>query len=145
MTEQRVFTLEEVQSLIPTLTEMVGRQLALQSDIERFVGDLARISGAAPTTLDEEDDDAARVRELKREIRRRVVSLERGWNAVEDLGAVIKDPRVGLLDFFGQVEGRFVWLCWRFGEERLEWYHDLDAGFAGRRALEHETRKRHLN
>ncbi len=145
MTEPRVFTIEEVQSLIPELTEMVRQQLSLRSDIEKGVGDLATLQGAPPTSLDENADDPARVLALKREIRSRVENYERGWNAVEKLGAVVKDPRIGLLDFFGHVEGKLVWLCWRFGEARIEYYHDLDAGFAGRRAIHQDTRKRHLN
>ncbi len=52
-----------------------------------------------------------------------------------DLGVVLRDPDAGLVDFPGEVEGRRVWLCWREGEERVAHYHELDAGFAGRRRL----------
>ena len=56
------------------------------------------------------------------------------------LGAVVKDTSaMGLLDFYGRLEGRVVWLCWRFGEDRLGYYHELDTGFSGRRSLDAEA------
>ncbi len=51
------------------------------------------------------------------------------------LGVVLRDPETGLVDFPGEVDGREVWLCWREGEERVAHFHELDAGFAGRRPL----------
>ena len=145
MTEPRVFTVEEVRDLIPRLSDLVSSQMALQADIERFVGDLARMKGTIPESFSDEPGDSEAVATLKREIRIQVRKYERGWNRVEDLGAVVKDPRTGLLDFYGRVDGRLVWLCWRYGETSLDYYHDLDAGFAGRRPLEGETLKRLLN
>ncbi len=50
-------------------------------------------------------------------------------------GIVLRDPQTGLVDFPGLVDDRRVWLCWRVGEERVAHYHELDAGFLGRRPL----------
>ena len=54
---------------------------------------------------------------------------------LEALGIVLKDRRLGLIDFPGEVDGRRVWLCWRLGEATIQYWHDLDAGYAGRRPL----------
>jgi hypothetical protein len=61
------------------------------------------------------------------------------------MGVLIKDPQIGLLDFYGRIDGRLVYLCWRYGEEALGYYHELEAGFAGRRPLARETREKLLN
>jgi hypothetical protein len=58
---------------------------------------------------------------------------------------VLKDPRTGLLDFYGQVDGKLVWLCWRYGEDAVTHYHALDEGFGGRKPIEPTMRNRHLN
>jgi hypothetical protein len=50
-------------------------------------------------------------------------------------GAELKDINSGLLDFRSQREGREVYLCWRYGEGEIRFWHDLDAGFAGRQPL----------
>ena len=52
---------------------------------------------------------------------------------IQDFGCVIKDLNVGLLDFLAEKDGREVYLCWRFGEPKIEYYHDLHTGFNGRK------------
>ena len=48
----------------------------------------------------------------------------------------LKDIEQGLIDFRTEREGREVYLCWKLGEPDIRWWHELDAGFAGRRPLE---------
>ena len=79
------------------------------------------------------------------ELRDRIACYQEGWQRVQELGAVVKDPQIGLLDFYGRIEGRLVWLCWRYGEDALGYYHELEAGYSGRRPLGPETRDRLLN
>jgi hypothetical protein len=55
---------------------------------------------------------------------------------LDELGAVVKDLDTGLLDFPALRGGREVELCWRLGEERVEHWHDLEAGFAGRKRID---------
>ena len=52
------------------------------------------------------------------------------------MGIVVRDVRSGLIDFPTVREGRIVHLCWRRGEPlRIEFWHEVDAGFAGRQPL----------
>lgn len=145
MNELKVFSVEEAEALIPSLSELVGQQFAIQSEIERGIARLAEASGQIPKSLDDAPLDSSAETELKREIRGNVEDYERGWAKIEELGAVVKDPQSGLVDFYGYVGGRIVWLCWRYGEAKLDWYHDLDAGFAGRRRLRGQAPSHYLN
>jgi hypothetical protein len=55
---------------------------------------------------------------------------------LENLGVQLKDFERGLVDFPSLRDGRVVLLCWQMGEgDELEWWHDVDAGFAGRTPL----------
>jgi hypothetical protein len=54
---------------------------------------------------------------------------------ISELGVVLKDLDMGLLDFPHERGGRIVFLCWHSLEERVEYWHDLDAGYAGRQPL----------
>ena len=47
----------------------------------------------------------------------------------------VKDLDIGLCDFLGERDGRDVWLCWQYGEKQVGFWHELDAGFAGRHPL----------
>jgi len=55
---------------------------------------------------------------------------------LHEAGVQLKDYSRGLIDFPSMKEGRIVLLCWQLGEdERIEWWHELEAGFAGRQRL----------
>ena len=49
---------------------------------------------------------------------------------------ILKDLSRGLVDFPAIVGGREVFLCWEFGEDGIEFWHDLDSGYGGREKLE---------
>jgi hypothetical protein len=53
-----------------------------------------------------------------------------------DLGIEIKDINTGLIDFPALKDGRAVYLCWRYKEESIQFWHEIDAGFAGRQPIE---------
>jgi hypothetical protein len=141
----QVFTLEAVNALVPRLTSLVGDQLARRADIERALEQLAQRIGALPDAITIDDADPDDVRDMKRDIATRVERYQGGWRELESLGAVLKDPRTGLLDFYGEVDGKRVWLCWKYGEEAVMHYHGLDEGFSGRKPIEPTMRHRHLN
>ena len=54
---------------------------------------------------------------------------------IRELGVLLKDLDMGLLDFPHEREGRIVFLCWHPPEERVGYWHEIEAGYAGRRPL----------
>jgi len=147
-----VWTIEEADALVPRLTELVREQLARAADIERRWNELQTVMSAgrgqgraAVTAESAATPSPDELGSIERDLQTRVRAYEAGWRAVEALGAVVKDARLGLCDFYGQVDGRYVWLCWRPGETAIGFYHDLDAGFSGRKPLTPAARQRLLN
>jgi hypothetical protein len=140
-----VFTLEAANALVPRLNLIVGEQLLRRTEIETRLKDLAERVGHAPDSLTVEPGDSADVREMKHELVARVQAYENGWRALEEIGCVLKDPRTGLVDLYGRVEGKLVWLCWKYGETDIRHYHGLDEGFSGRKEIAAGTRARMLN
>ncbi len=61
--------------------------------------------------------------------------IQRNVQQIEALGATVKDINSGLVDFLSHRDGREIYLCWRYDEPHLGYWHDLDAGFAGRQPL----------
>ena len=65
-----------------------------------------------------------------------VIELSLCVGELESLGVQLKDYARGLIDFPSMREGRVVLLCWKADEgNQLEWWHDIEAGFAGRQRL----------
>jgi hypothetical protein len=54
---------------------------------------------------------------------------------IQSLGVIVKDLNTGLLDFPALRDGREVYLCWRYGEAEIAFWHETDAGFSGRQPL----------
>ena len=55
---------------------------------------------------------------------------------IQDAGAQIKDINIGLIDFSAQKDGREVYLCWQYGEGDIAYWHEVEAGYAGRQPIE---------
>ncbi|MFO0567892.1 MAG: DUF2203 domain-containing protein [Polyangiaceae bacterium] len=141
----RIFTPAEVDGLIPRLSELVATQLRRQSEVEECLAELTRLAGGLPSSIEPVDDDSSEMVRLKTELARRIKVYDDGWREIQALGAVVKDPQIGLLDFYGRVDGKLVWLCWRYGEESLRYFHELDAGYSGRKALRIDDSERLWN
>jgi hypothetical protein len=140
-----VFTLEAANALLPRLREVMQVQMDRRGEIEERLERLAKLLGDVPDTIQVEEKDTPSVRDLKRDLIERVSRYQSGWREVEEMGAVLKDARTGLVDFYGQVDGKLVWLCWKYGEDAVTHYHGLQEGFAGRKPIESTMRHRHLN
>jgi hypothetical protein len=88
-----------------------------------------RAAGAAPRDKEEakrQADDAKRIARA---------DLLRVTRELEAVGVEVKDQEAGLLDFPGELDGRRVYLCWKRGEEKVAFWHELGTGFRGRRPL----------
>jgi hypothetical protein len=77
-----------------------------------------------------------RAAELEREVAALAADLEHFQRELAALGVEIKDRVQGLVDFPAEREGRLVYLCWRLGEPGVEFWHEIDAGYAGRQPLD---------
>lgn len=61
--------------------------------------------------------------------------MQAGVTQLVERDVQLRTIETGLIDFPALASGRQIWLCWRLGEARLDWWHELDDGFGGRRRL----------
>ena len=131
----RFFSLREANALIATLQEQFDRARELRDELSAVQSQLA----AAGHPLDEpqvEVDKTAPpdVQRLQRAASRILDEMRGVLRGVAELGVEVKAAD-GLVDFRTRLHGRTVLLCWRYGEERITHYHELETGFSGRRPL----------
>ncbi len=62
--------------------------------------------------------------------------LDKLLHRILNTGAQVKDINTGLLDFPALRNGHEVYLCWKYGEDQIAFWHEIDAGFAGRQPIE---------
>jgi hypothetical protein len=92
--------------------------------------DLARLRDAAGARED------ARRAALEEEERRIAETIESCMAELAEIGAELKDFDMGLVDFPARVGSRTVYLCWKWGEPAVRFWHEVEAGYAGRRPIE---------
>ncbi len=123
MTEQRLFTVDEANSLIADLGPLLERLKAAQATVgahQEELGGRAGGNGGGPEGV---------------EFLRAMSEAGAILGELEQAGVVVRDPGSGLIDFPSEREGLQVYLCWRLGEDRVGWWHPTTAGFADRRPL----------
>ena len=122
---ERHYTLEEARAELPWVT----RQLAsLRAARERLT------DTDAHKALTERSPSNGGGRP-GRQVGEAFLELQAGLQAFEDRGIVLRDLDRGLIDFPAIREDCEVYLCWIDGEADIEFWHDLDAGYAGRQPL----------
>lgn len=127
----RLFTLPEANDLLP---EVMPLLLELRS--HKVTLDSAVAALAALTPAMRQNGHAAPALELEARIQEMTEELAAGIDQLTTMGIEIKSLDHGLIDFPSLHEGRVVFLCWRLGEGPvIRFWHDIDAGFAGRRPL----------
>jgi hypothetical protein len=135
----RYYAPDDADALVPDLAsvvarlrderdELVGLRDAFRDREGELVEDLM-----AEVPLPEGDDPELRVIRLR--MRGIVDQMQADVAWLDERGIVLRDISTGLLDFPALVAGRQVWLCWRLGEDRVDWWHGTDEGFAGRKPL----------
>jgi len=126
------FTREEAEALLPQITTVLseiqeGHKSLLRTQEEL---DILRMQAAGNGYHLHE-----RMMTLQGEIPRQAQSLRNLLNELAGFGCILKDPEQGLIDFLSTRNGREIYLCWYLGEERINFWHYTDEGFAGRHPL----------
>ena len=64
--------------------------------------------------------------------------LDQVLHRLQDMGIAVKDLTIGLIDFPALRDGRVIYLCWKYNEEKVQFCHEVEAGFAGRQLIDWE-------
>ena len=93
----------------------------------------APVSGDDPDARDAEAAAARRLMRLR--MQGLIDQMQAGVTRLVEREVTLREIEAGLIDFPALASGRQIWLCWRLGEGDIEWWHELDDGFGGRRRL----------
>lgn len=122
----KLFTVAEANQLIPRLRPLIKTVVAeraalvsIQEEIQKARNN-AKYDGGSYWGADY-------LRLLSR--------FTKAINEIEQTGVLVKDYRTGLCDFPHMRDGRVIYLCWKMDEDEIHYWHEIEAGFAGRQPL----------
>jgi len=131
--QKRYFTLEEAREVLQAVRalaeRMVGHREALAGAQKRYAELLGHIGGNGGGL---QPVEFARAQER---VEQEAAGVARCVEGIHELGGMVKDLDQGLVDFLSKREEEDVLLCWRVGEEEIEYWHGLDEGFTGRKPI----------
>ncbi len=138
----RRFTLAEAQSLIPEVSRLLREAVSLKGayqDAEQAIQTgMQRITMMGGMSVDRNQAiDTRKRRDAS------AASLRSAIEQVQALGCVVKDLDIGLIDFPTEFRGVEVYLCWKLGEGEIEFWHGVEEGFRGRKAIDQDFRDHH--
>ena len=125
--KQRYFTFEQANAMVRMIRPLMAEILRLRQVI------LDRQPEVWPVVEKAAGNGGSREASLAAREFQRLDSLVR---EIQATGAVIKDINHGLVDFPVMREEREVYLCWKYGEEEIRFWHETDTGFASRQLWE---------
>jgi hypothetical protein len=136
------FTLAEAQSLIPRVDGLLREAISLKTEyqeaedtVQAFSQRIALMGGVL-VNREQVIDERTRRDEAGSKLR---TAIEQ----VQEFGCVVKDLDMGLIDFPTLLRGVEVYLCWKLGEPDIAFWHGVDEGFRGRKAIDQDFLDNH--
>ena len=127
---RKTFTVASANRMLPLVRRIVSDAvrdyLRWQETVRQF--EIASLKSSA-------DRPDATAEALQREAEQLARDIEGYIAEATELGVMVKGLDTGLVDFPGEIDGRPVLLCWQLGEDKVRYWHEEDAGFAGRQPL----------
>lgn len=131
----RTFTVEQANRTLPLVSRIVHDIVTLYPQWRERVNEIELLAANAHA-----NDPDPRLTPLEREAQVLATEIDSCIRELQKLGLEYKLPlEAGLVDFPGELGGRPVYLCWRLGEQAIEYWHEMDAGFAGRQPIVPQT------
>jgi hypothetical protein len=127
----RLFELEEAERMLPLVRTIIK---GMMDDFGERQGLLESLDALQRSTTGDPGDAP----DLQRDIDGLTEKLIEAAGELEALGVEFKGLELGLVDFPALRDGEIVYLCWKYGEDRIENWHSLEAGYAGRQPLERD-------
>ena len=132
----RIYTPREASALVPKLSRAFDEIDQIKSRLKTIKGkvDVLEMIWGDEVRAETNPDHREYAHYLK-EIEQSKKDFDAAMKQFVELDASVKSVENGLIDFYGVIESRLVFLCWKRGEKSIEYYHHLEDGFPGRQPI----------
>ena len=125
---KKYFTIEEAERLLPEIEKILSRTINLNKALEL-------LESIEIEVYDDCYDDLSKVTKANKQFHKLSYEFYDNIEKLEEMGCLVKDLELGIIDFYCRFEGRDIFLCWKFGEKHIKFWHEIDAGYIGRKPI----------
>ena len=122
------FTTNEANDALPDVIKKFEYALAKNNEVKKIEQEL-QISMSTTNSLESYVD-------IKQRLNTAITKFYESVEILENTGVMVKSIEQGLLDFPSKRFEDEVWLCWKYGETEIKFWHEKDSGFMGRKPIE---------
>jgi hypothetical protein len=132
----RIYTPREANALVPKLARAFDEIDDVRQRLKTIKGkiDVLEMIWGEEIQAETNPDHKEHAHYLE-EIEQAKKEYDAAGRKIAEYEAVVKSIDQGLVDFYGVIDGRLVFLCWKRGEKSIEYYHHLEDGFPGRQPI----------
>ncbi len=133
----RFFTIHQAERLLPEVESTIREAIAAKSGYEQAEEEMQNFSRRI-MMLGGVVVDHTRVLEHRDRRESSALLLKAAMEKIEEIGCLVKDLDIGLIDFRTLLHGEEVYLCWKLGESGIHYWHGVHEGFQGRKAIDQD-------
>ncbi len=138
----RFFTLRQAEHLLPEVESLLRSLIELKEEYESSDGELSVI-GQRVALAGGMVPPRERIADLRARKDTAARTLKSEFERFQEIGCQLKDINIGLVDFPTLYRDKEVYLCWKLGESGIGFWHEVEDGYGGRRAIDSEFRANH--
>jgi hypothetical protein len=132
---ERYFNRKEAEDLLPVIADSLERARREKRKIDSLDRELAQ-AATRIMVLGGSIPPSAKLAATRSEREQFAAQLQEAIVAIQETGCIVKDLEEGLVDFPSLRGGEEIYLCWKLGEKRIDFWHGIEEGFAGRKPLD---------
>jgi hypothetical protein len=131
----KIFSPDEANRMLPLVSRIADDIVEAYGDVNRTLQAFETAKQNAAPSGPQAAADEIDLRRRDEDVGRALDRFQGLIEEVEALGGTVKDYERGFVDFYGEVDGEIVYLCWQRGEDHISHWHRLEDGYAKRQAL----------
>ena len=138
----RFFTLNQAEKLLPQVESAIREAIERKAEYDQAETEWQGFSQRVMVQGGMQVDRSQSLKQKNR-LESAALDVKNSIERVHELGCVVKDLDIGLIDFPTLLNGQEVYLCWKLGENGIQFWHGLHEGFRGRKAIDEEFLTHH--
>ncbi len=122
------FTITEAEKMLPSIGRILKRTIKLNKALDL-------LSSIEIEVYDDDYNNLRRVTKLNKQFHKLSYEFYSNIEKIEDMGCIINDLEIGIIDFYSIFEGKEIFLCWKLGESKIKFWHESDCSYIARKPI----------